>query len=102
MIEEVSVPELSTTMRTNPCVRPIREFSISYDGSVYPCCQFFTDDSESHKYRIGKLEATDSSKRINIFDIYASKLMSQWRKDLLPFSLKKRLAQVVMIQIIHA
>ena len=83
-----AVPELSTEMRTSPCVRPIREFAISYDGSVYPCCQFFTDDSTVHKYRIGKLEATDNDNRISIFDIYGSNLMTQWRKALLPFSLK--------------
>ena len=78
-----TIPNLSIDNRLHPCVRPIREFTISFDGSVYPCCQFFSGDQNTTKYKVGTVSSDES-----IFDIYASNTMSAWRKSLFEFGIK--------------
>ncbi len=77
------VAELSIHKRSSPCVRPFREFTIGWDGYVYPCCQFFPDSPTSTAHRVGHLG--DSS----IFNLYASKVLASYRRDLLGFNVKK-------------
>jgi radical SAM protein with 4Fe4S-binding SPASM domain len=67
--------------RTTPCVRPLREFTISHDGNVFPCCQFYPETSE--KYVVGNVELK------SIFEIYSSNTLAMWRKDLFTFGEKK-------------
>ena len=67
--------------RTSPCVRPLRELTISHDGSVLPCCQFYPESSK--KYVVGDVGSS------SIFEIYSSLAMARWRKDLFTFSEKK-------------
>jgi radical SAM protein with 4Fe4S-binding SPASM domain len=66
-----------TEMRTSPCVRPFSEFIISWDGSVLPCCQFYPETSQ--QYIVGN--ATSQS----IFEIYSSKTMAMWRREMFTF-----------------
>ena len=70
--------------RVAPCDRPFEDFTISYDGTVFPCCQMFVDNA-AHKERfsIGNVMAYPS-----IFDIYASKAMASWRASLLRYGPK--------------
>jgi radical SAM protein with 4Fe4S-binding SPASM domain len=70
--------------RTAPCDRPFHDVTISYDGTIFPCCQMFADNSE-HKshFSIGNISDFDT-----IFDIYASDAMTGWRKSLLTFGEK--------------
>ena len=70
------------TVRTSPCVRPLREFAISHDGSVFPCCQFYPDSDANKRFIIGSV-ASES-----IFEIYASHTLAKWRTDLLTFGEK--------------
>jgi radical SAM protein with 4Fe4S-binding SPASM domain len=72
----------ASTTRTLPCARPLRELTISYNGNVFPCCQFFPDSIENQKYIIDNL----SSK--SIFEIYASHTLAKWRKNLFTFGNK--------------
>ena len=74
---------LSSKIRTNPCVRPLREFTIAFDGRVYPCCQFYPDCESSDKYKIGTLDKNNS-----IFDLYVSKFLTDWRRTLFTFDKK--------------
>ena len=67
-------PNLS---RTEACIRPFSNFTVSYDGSIYPCCMFFTDDVKIQKHVVANISGDQT-----IFDIYASKKMSQWRLEL--------------------
>lgn len=69
--------------RTSPCVRPLREFTISYNGDVFPCCQFFPDIEENQKYIIDNVSST------SIFTIYASNILAKWRKILFTFGNKQ-------------
>jgi radical SAM protein with 4Fe4S-binding SPASM domain len=70
--------------RNAPCDRPFNDFTVSYDGTIFPCCQMFADD-EQHKenYSIGNISAFAS-----VFDAYASKSMAAWRTSLVTFGSK--------------
>lgn len=59
--------------RTKPCLRPLVDFSISYDGSVYPCCQFCHGVDGLASYIIGNALDQD------IFSIYTSDRMTSFR-----------------------
>jgi radical SAM protein with 4Fe4S-binding SPASM domain len=65
--------------RTSPCNRPYQDFTISYNGIVFPCCQMFADNPEhTSNYAIGNISEYES-----IFHAYASSAMAGWRRDLL-------------------
>lgn len=69
--------------RQSPCMRVFREIVIANTGDTFPCCQFFPDDPNNQKFVLGNVSSDD------IFDIYASKQATQWRRDLFNFSVKK-------------
>lgn len=76
------IPHLSIEERDEPCWRPLREFTISHNGNVFPCCQLFPDEPANFKYKLGNVgEET-------IFDIYAKATAAQWRKGLFDYSKK--------------
>jgi len=66
--------------RNSPCMKPIREFTISYSGEIYPCCNFFPDSKISKKYHIGDL--FDQT----IFQLYNSNILKYFRSNLLTYS----------------
>lgn len=73
------------TARTAPCDRPFNDFTISYDGTIFPCCQMFADNvSHKSSYAIGNIADFSS-----IFEAYASSTMAGWRSSLLRFGPKK-------------
>lgn len=78
-----AVEFLSSKSRITPCVRPIREIAIAFDGRMYPCCQFYPDCDETKNYIAGKIDKSNS-----IFEIYASKFLTQWRKHLFTYGEK--------------
>ncbi len=70
--------------RINPCEKPIREFVISYDGTVQLCCHIY------HNKTYDKTIATiDPKSSQSIFKIYAGKALAQSRKSLFDYSEKK-------------
>lgn len=73
------------TVRNSPCVKPFREFTIYYDGSVTPCCDIYHGNNYS-KHVVKKLSSDDKN---DIFKVYAGKVLSSWRKDLFAWSEKK-------------
>ncbi|OAD21672.1 radical SAM domain protein [Candidatus Thiomargarita nelsonii] len=73
----------ASTTRVLPCVRPLRELTISYNGNIFPCCQFFPDSIENQKYIIDNI----SSK--SVFEIYASHTLAKWRQNLFTFGKKE-------------
>ena len=60
--------------RTSPCQRVLHDFTISYDGSVYPCCQFFHGLSQTKQYYVGNVAQN------SIFDIFFNQKMCAFRK----------------------
>jgi hypothetical protein len=82
--ESVALAPDAWFRRSAPCSRPFNDFTVSYDGTLFPCCQMFVDFSEhAERYAIGKL--TDFP---TIFAAYASEAMAGWRKELLRFGPK--------------
>ena len=78
-----SVSELSALApaRSAPCDRPFHDFTISYDGTLFPCCQMFVDNAlHKKRYSVGNLGAY-----ANVFEAYASQKMAGWRKSMLRF-----------------
>lgn len=73
----------TSKIRNSPCVRPFREFTIYYDGQVYPCCQFFPDSDSKNIYQVGTIQSAK-----NIFDLYVSKTLSIFRRNLFGFNAK--------------
>ncbi|MBE9141411.1 radical SAM/SPASM domain-containing protein [Nodosilinea sp. LEGE 07088] len=70
--------------RTSPCSRPFNDFTVSYDGTIFPCCQMFADnDVHQTYYSIGNIADFP-----DIFAAYASITLAKWRQDLLRFSPK--------------
>ena len=71
--------------RINPCEKPIREFVISYDGTVQLCCHTYHNKTYSD-HVISKIDPKNSN---SIFKIYASKALTLARKSLFDYSEKK-------------
>ncbi|MFQ4135671.1 radical SAM/SPASM domain-containing protein [Nodosilinea sp. PGN35] len=74
----------ASLQRTSPCSRPFNDFTVSYDGTIFPCCQMFADN-ELHRSRYAIGNIADFP---DIFAAYASATMARWRQDLLRFSPK--------------
>ncbi len=73
------------TERSAPCNRPFNDFTVSYDGTIFPCCQMFADEMQHREdFAIGNLRDFQ-----DIFAAYGSTAMAQWRRHLLRFSPKK-------------
>lgn len=70
--------------RSAPCSRPFENITISFDGRLFPCCQFYPDLPENDRYSVGRLDGFES-----IFDAYCSKSMSEWRKSLFRYGPKQ-------------
>ena len=75
----------ATFRRTSPCNRPFHDFTVSHEGTIFPCCQMFVDN-EHHRasFAIGRI--TDFP---DIFAAYATQAMARWRAELLRFGPKK-------------
>jgi hypothetical protein len=70
--------------RSAPCSRPFNDFTVSYDGTLFPCCQMFVDFAEhAERYSVGNLTNFPT-----IFAAYASEAMAGWRRELLRFGPK--------------
>lgn len=70
--------------RSAPCDRPFDEFTISWNGDVYPCCQFFAGAAEHDPFVVGNIGDAD-----NLYDLYAARLMASFRTDLFTYGTKK-------------
>tara|TARA_B110000967_G_C18898139_1_gene572372 strand:+ start:3099 stop:4118 length:1020 start_codon:yes stop_codon:yes gene_type:complete len=75
--------------RINPCEKPMREFVISYDGTVQLCCHVYHNKDYS-KQVISKIS---EEKKQSIFKIYTSKALSLSRKNLFDYEEKKGICQ---------
>lgn len=64
--------------RRAPCSRPFHDFVVSYNGQVFPCCNFIAGVAGHEKYVVEELRAGRS-----IYEVYASSSMARWRKMLL-------------------
>lgn len=70
--------------RRAPCDRPFHDFTVSWNGDVYPCCQFFAGLPEHDPFIAGNVGTAGS-----IFAVYAAGLMASFRRDLFGWGSKK-------------
>ena len=70
-----TIDTVISTTRVAPCAKPMREFTIYYDGSVTQCCDAFY----SSTYQKNKLGSVADD---NIFSIYSSQIFKTIRKEL--------------------
>ena len=68
--------------RSSPCWRPWREFIVSNNGNVWPCCQIFPDDDNNNKYCLGNVGED------RLWEIYAKQASRQWRMHTMDISEK--------------
>ena len=80
---EIKHLEENRPVRTAPCARPFREFTIYFDGTVTPCCEIFHDADNSQPLKVASL--MDRS----LFNVYADQMLSEFRKSLFLFGEKK-------------
>ena len=78
--------------RINPCEKPMREFVISYDGSVQLCCHSYQNKEIDNG--IAKINKLDDN---SIFKIYTNKVLTDARKDLFSYSEKLEFAKHAII-----
>ena len=79
---------ISKQIRTNPCEKPLREFVISYDGSIQLCCHSYQNKEIDNG--ITKLDKMDKN---SIFKVYTNKVLTDARKDLFSYSKKSGICE---------
>ena len=91
LIGEGALTFLALQARSNPCVKIMREFTVDYQGRVFPCCNIFPDLPENEKFIFGRVganstdttNASDTSKGTqSIFEIFSSSKWAKWCKEL--------------------
>lgn len=71
-----------SAVRVQPCLKPFRELTVFYDGSVQPCCEAF-HDREINLCEIGRVGPS-----VSIFDVYSSESMAAFRRSVFSFGEK--------------
>jgi radical SAM protein with 4Fe4S-binding SPASM domain len=79
----VSTVSIENYIRKNLCLRPLTTFNISYDGTVYPCCDFYHGLLEHKKYIVGNVLEK------SVFNLYADELIHIFIENSLKFGKKK-------------
>lgn len=64
--------------RQSPCFMVFSNFTVDFNGKVLPCCNLRSDHPEHEPFVLGDL----SVRRQSIFDIYANKISTDWRRSL--------------------
>ena len=62
--------------RQNPCDRPFHDFTIAWNGNVYPCCQFVDGFDDHAQFIVGNIGEAGS-----IYELYCSQMMDSFRND---------------------
>lgn len=71
-------------VRKSPCTMVFANVTIDFNGAVMPCCNLRSDVPEHRDYIVDEISGNRS-----IFDVYASKAMSEWRASLSRAGAKK-------------
>ena len=79
------IDSLKPQMKRNlPCLKPFREFTIYYDGSVTPCCEIYHDEKYK-KYIMGQILSNNPD---SVFKVYTGKLLTKFRESVFSYSMK--------------
>ncbi|MDR1481572.1 MAG: methyltransferase domain-containing protein [Synergistaceae bacterium] len=71
----VNTVSIGKYIREQSCTRPLTDFYVSYDGSVYPCCDFYHGFMAHENYRIGNVLEE------SIFYLHTNEFMSKFTKN---------------------
>ncbi|MBN9495472.1 MAG: radical SAM/SPASM domain-containing protein [Alphaproteobacteria bacterium] len=71
-------------VRKSPCTMVFTNLTIDFNGAVMPCCNLRSDVPEHKDFVVDVVSGNRS-----IFDVYASKAMSEWRASLARAGAKK-------------
>jgi radical SAM protein with 4Fe4S-binding SPASM domain len=71
-------------VRKSPCAMVFNNVTIDFNGAVMPCCNLRSDTAKHEGYVVDVISGNRS-----IFDVYASKTMTEWRRSLLRVDPKK-------------
>jgi len=80
----IALNTINGYVRSTPCDRPFNNLTVAYDGSVFPCCQFYADDVSHKQYTVANLNSD-----ADIFTIYSSSALASWRSSLFRYGPKK-------------
>ena len=74
-----TLTELTDTgyTRTSPCTMVFNNFTVDFNGAVMPCCNLRSDSPKHKDFVVDVISGNKS-----IFEVYASKAMSEWRASL--------------------
>ena len=72
-------------VRQSPCFLIFSNFTIDFNGKVMPCCNLRSDHNEHQPFILGDL----SDRGTSIFDVYANRISTQWRRSLARVSAKQ-------------
>ena len=64
-------------VRKSPCAMVFNNFTVDFNGAVMPCCNLRSDSPKHTGYVVDVISGNRS-----IFEVYASKTMSDWRASL--------------------
>jgi len=65
-------------VRRSPCFLVFSNFTVDFNGKVMPCCNLRSDHPQHQPFVLGDL----SDRRHSIFDVYANRLSTEWRRSL--------------------
>lgn len=69
--------------RISPCLLPLTDIYIDYNGNIVPCCNIRSDDLSQKKYVIGNIKDHNS-----LFESYFCNNFLKWRKKLFNYKEK--------------
>jgi hypothetical protein len=69
--------------RRSPCMMVFTELQVELDGTVVPCCNIRTDNSEHKNYAVGVIGAD-----CDIFQVWSGAALTEWRRRLFLFGQK--------------
>ncbi len=80
----VSGVPLPVVARVSPCLYPITDVYIDFDGHIMPCCHLRSDEPLHRDCALGQIDHSVGS----LFSVWGGAVAARWRKSLCQFSTK--------------
>lgn len=76
---------ISLEPRRSPCLYPVTDVYVDYNGAVMPCCHLRSDVTEHEGCSFGRLTTSPGS----VFDVWTSESAARWRRALSHYAPKE-------------
>lgn len=70
--------------RETPCDRPFHDFTVAWNGNVYPCCQFVEGFDDHAEFVVGNVGTA-----LTIYELYCTQMMASFRRDVFGYGPKQ-------------